>query len=83
MRTACPLVQETALQAESRLKESLRQSAAFQQQCGVLQQRLEQSEAVASQLTARVSELVLAEQSGRLAHLEAEEALEKARLKHR
>ena len=80
---ACTSVQETALQAESRLKESLRQSAAFQQQCEALQQRLEQSEAVASHLTARVSDLVLAEQASRVARQEAEEALEEARLENR
>ncbi|GAB4814835.1 hypothetical protein N2152v2_001881 [Parachlorella kessleri] len=77
------LARETAIQAENRLKESLRQSAAFQQQCEALQQRLEQSEAVASQLTARVSELVLADQASRVALQEAEEALEKARHKSR
>ncbi len=83
MTVARPVVQETAIQAENRLKESLRQSAAFQQQCEALQQRLEQSEAVASQLTARVSELVLADEASRVALQEAEEALEKARHKSR
>jgi hypothetical protein len=71
-------LQETALQTEAKLKESLRQAATYQQQCESLQRRLEQSEGVASQLNARVSELALAEQTSRGALQETEEALERA-----
>lgn len=71
------------MQTEHKLKESVRQAAAYQQECTRLQQHAEQADAVATQLNARVSELVLSDQASKAELLSVKEELERTRLESR
>lgn len=53
------------MQLENKLKSSEKQTATYRQHCDQLQEQLEQSEAAADSLNARVSELALTEQTCR------------------